>query len=102
MKTIRAIVLSKKDNVATAISDVSRGSSVEIIGEVGGRAIIAKQPIPFGHKISLTDLNKGDYVIKYGEIIGKTTSRIKTGEHIHVHNVESLRARGDIKQQMDC
>jgi altronate dehydratase small subunit len=34
-------------------------------------------------------------VIKYGETIGLATSDISPGEHVHVHNVEGQRGRGD-------
>ena len=38
--------------------------------------------IPAGHKYALCDINKGEYVIKYGEIIGKATADIKSGEWV--------------------
>ncbi len=38
----------------------------------------------------------GDGVIKYGEIIGRATCDIDVGDHVHVHNVESQRGRGDL------
>lgn len=41
--------------------------------------ILAKEAIPFSHKISLTDLEEGQEVIKYGELIGKTTRKINAG-----------------------
>ena len=31
----------------------------------------------------------GEYVIKYGEIIGKATADISAGEWVHTHNVKS-------------
>jgi altronate dehydratase small subunit len=37
----------------------------------------------------------GVEVIKYGKVIGETTAEIQTGEHVHVHNVDSKRGRGD-------
>ncbi len=42
-----------------------------------------------GHKIALTDINKGENIIKYGYPIGKATRDIRTGEHVHTHNVET-------------
>jgi altronate dehydratase small subunit len=41
-------------------------------------------------------MKKGDDVIKYGEVVGRTTATINIGDHVHVHNVESLRGRGDL------
>ena len=34
-------------------------------------------------------------ITKYGEEIGQATANIKAGEYVHVHNLESIRARGD-------
>ena len=47
--------------------------------------------IPIGHKVALVDLQPGDTVIKYGVDIGKVVAPIKTGEHLHVHNVKTKR-----------
>ena len=43
------------------------------------------------------NVKKGDVVYKYGEIIGIATVDIKTGDYVHVHNIESTRGRGDKK-----
>ncbi len=45
--------------------------------------------IPAGHKYALKDIDKGEFVIKYGEIIGRATQDIKAGEWVHSHNVKS-------------
>ena len=41
-------------------------------------------------------ISKGENLIKYGEAIGQATQDIEEGQHVHVHNVESLRGRGDL------
>lgn len=48
-----------------------------------------KNGIPAGHKFALKDIKKGDFVIKYGEIIGRATQDIKRGESVHSHNLKS-------------
>lgn len=45
--------------------------------------------IPFGHKFALSDIKKGEYVIKYGHPIGRATQLIKKGEWVHSHNLSS-------------
>ena len=45
--------------------------------------------IPAGHKYALRSIAKGEYVVKYGEIIGRSTADIKAGEWVHTHNVKS-------------
>lgn len=42
-----------------------------------------------GHKVALCDIQKGEYVFKYGQIIGKAKENIKEGEWIHSHNLVS-------------
>ena len=44
----------------------------------------------------MKDIKKGTPIIKYGETIGLATEDIKEGDHVHVHNVEGLRGRGDM------
>jgi altronate dehydratase small subunit len=55
------------------------------------------QAIPFGHKFAIKKITKGEKVIKYGEMIGRATQSIEEGDHVHVHNVESMRGRGDLE-----
>ena len=86
-----AIAISEKDNVATAISELKAGDSVAVrVGEEE-RKIILKSTIKFLHKFALENMEKGQHIIKYGQIIGETTKHIKQGEHVHVHNLRSLR-----------
>jgi len=90
----KAIVLDPKDNVATAKVEIKAG--VVIIGD-GGREIKILEDIPFAHKFALEDISPGEPIIKYGQMIGRAIQDIKVGELIHIHNLESLRGRGDKK-----
>lgn len=42
-----------------------------------------------GHKYALTNIAKGEKVIKYGYPIGIAKNDIKEGEHIHTHNLKT-------------
>ncbi|MEM9357456.1 MAG: UxaA family hydrolase [Pseudomonadota bacterium] len=91
----RAVIMKPQDNVATCLADLKAGS-VETISIRGAPTSIAiKQDIPFGHKIALSDIAAGEHIIKYAEVIGAASKTIVVGEHVHIHNVESIRARGD-------
>ena len=86
----RAIMINPKDNTATALDDIEAGDTVSLAstsGEVG--EITARQAVPFGHKLALAIIGKGDKVLKYGEVIGLATQPINKGDYVHVHNVES-------------
>lgn len=63
------LIISEKDNVCVCLE--------------GGEGI------PAGHKQALCDIAKGDFVIKYGQIIGRATQDIKAGEWVHSHNLRS-------------
>ncbi|MFB9327329.1 UxaA family hydrolase [Paenibacillus aurantiacus] len=90
-----ALVVDPKDDVATALRDLAAGENVQYrSGETLG-SVTTLAAIPFGHKIAIRDIASGQPVRKYGEIIGQTTEPIKPGEHVHVHNVEGIRGRGD-------
>jgi len=90
-----AIVVDKKDNVATALRQLEPGSSVRVETEAHTVDVVLSQTIPLGHKFALKDVAVGEPIIKYGEVIGLATKKIIKGEHTHVHNVEGLRGRGD-------
>ena len=94
----KAIVLNLKDNVATALADIKAGDIVKL--EVGGRTqeIKLTTDIPFGHKFSLSKIEPDSPVIKYGEVIGLSTTTIETGDYVHIHNVVSTRGRGDLER----
>lgn len=42
-----------------------------------------------GHKIALSDIKKGEDVIKYGYPIGNATENISEGEGVHSHNMKT-------------
>jgi altronate dehydratase small subunit len=85
----QAIVINEKDTVATALEPLNAGTNVAV--EVQGRVevITLVSDIPMGHKFALKDMKEGEAVIKYGEPIGQSTTKIIRGEHVHVHNVIS-------------
>ncbi len=91
----RAIRLHPDDNVATALAEIAAGADVAVQHPTAGCMLTADQAIPAGHKLALAPLAPGDAVVKYGEPIGRATAPIAPGEHVHTHNVESARGRGD-------
>lgn len=80
------------DNVATALRELQAGTLVP----VDGVEIAVRSVIPFGHKVALRAIEAGSPVLKYGEAIGVASADIPPGEHVHTHNVESQRGRGDL------
>jgi len=93
------LAMKSVDNVATVLNDVSCGDKILIkfADSTSVHTIVAKDNIPFGFKVALRNIQKGEYVVKYGEVIGKATEFIGEGHLVHIHNVEGLRGRGDLK-----
>jgi len=87
-----AIAISDQDNVATALEALEPGRVLDIAGS----RIVVGAPIPRGHKIALRSIRAGEAVIKYGSPIGTASADIAPGMHVHTHNVESTRGRGDL------
>ena len=85
------LVISERDNVATALEALDAGRVLD----VNGASITTVEPIASGHKVALRAIAAGEAVIKYGSPIGTATADIAPGTHVHTHNVESRRGRGD-------
>jgi altronate dehydratase small subunit len=92
----KGFVLHRNDNVATLVNGASEGETVVLQGFADG-SIVAKSPIPNGHKIALRALPAGADVIKYGFVVGRLVKTARAGEHMHIQNMQSLRGRGDLR-----
>lgn len=85
------LVIHEKDNVATALRDLERGAIVRVAGVQGAvEHLQLLEAIRLGHKAALGTIDQGSMVIKHGRPIGRATAPIERGQHVHVHNVESL------------
>jgi len=91
----KAILIDTKDNVATTFEELKAGDKVTVALNGKEQTVTLAQDIPFGHKFALADIAMREPVIKYGESIGLSTMPIKTGQHVHIHNMESQKGRGD-------
>ena len=87
-----ALVISDRDNVATALQPLEAGGPLDL----AGTSLVVREPIPSGHKVALRDIAAGEAVVKYGSPIGVATAPIPAGAHVHTHNVASSRGRGDL------
>jgi altronate dehydratase small subunit len=94
---VDAIALREIDNVATALREITAGEEI-VVGVLDRTVSVhVRQAIPFGHKLAMTDLSQGTDILKHGEVMGRATQAIAAGSHVHVHNIESLRGRGDLE-----
>lgn len=92
-----AIAIKSCDNVATAIRNIEAGQ--EVLVGTGDKVLVLTviQEIPYGHKLALCNIKRGENILKYAAVIGRATQDIQKGMHVHIQNVESLRGRGDLE-----
>jgi len=93
MEEKNAIMMEKNDNIATVLSAIEKNDKVKIILGRNHFTILAKESIPFGHKIALRKIAKGENIIKYGEVIGRAKNEIEKGTYVHIHNVQSIASK---------
>jgi len=96
-REVIALKVNDMDNVATIFSnDAQAGFEVSVRDKKGNVQVVELlNPIPYGHKLAVNTISKGTAIVKYGEEIGVATQDITPGEHVHVHNLDSQRGRGD-------
>jgi len=99
-KKLAWVVDPQNDNVATVLADEVKEDNVLSV-DLGGKTVEVKMinDIPYGHKFALKPIQKGEQIIKYGTSIGRSIKEIQPGEHVHLHNIEPLRGRGDLAQK---
>lgn len=93
-----ALKVDDLDNVATIFANgIVDGTEVEVRDKKGQTEIITVHgDVPYGHKIALRDIAKGEPIMKYGESIGCASHDIKKGDYVHIHNMDAMRGRGDL------
>lgn len=83
---MRAIRIDQNDNVAVVVQDTEKGDTLN----VEGVNIHSMNEIPIGHKMAIKEIKKDEMIIKYGVPIGRASTNINIGEHVHTHNVEDI------------
>lgn len=87
---INALLMDPADNVVTCVEDVAAGTDVTYRNGDQLLTVSALEKIPYCHKIALRDFAKGDEIIKYGELIGKTNAPIAKGHWVSDKNIYSV------------
>jgi altronate dehydratase small subunit len=96
MKTAYKTVMMKPvDKVAVALMKIPAGATIKVVCENCEFTVTLKEEIEFGHKFAVQKIQRGADILKYGEVIGRATGDIEAGEHVHIHNLEGTRGRGD-------
>jgi (2R)-sulfolactate sulfo-lyase subunit alpha len=91
----RVLAHRPADSVGVATDDLAAGEEVagRFLDGGGEISVRARDHVPLGHKIALRGQPAGSEVIEYGIAIGEATADIEAGDHVHVHNLRSIRWR---------
>lgn len=83
MSQTKSVILQMKsgDEVAIALREINSGEALAPF------ELHASQDIPFGHKVALRSLAKGDVIRRLGQPIGVAATPIGKGCHVHLHNM---------------
>ncbi|WP_341214757.1 altronate dehydratase family protein [uncultured Wocania sp.] len=82
------LIISPSDNVAVALSNISKGSKLL----VKGKEILVIEDIPVKHKFTLQPFNIGEVITMYGVPVGKATKTIAEGALITTENLKHIAA----------
>lgn len=93
------IKVNVTDNTAIIVNDGGLPK-----GTVFSCGLVLEEDVPQGHKVALTDLNQGDEIVRYGEVIGFADETIKRGSWIReaLVRMPAPPALDDLLSQTKC
>lgn len=87
------LVHEADDDVGVAVFDLAAGDRIGAVTLEGTEldTIQLLDNIPLGHKVAIRDIAENNHIIEYGRPIGKSLKSIAKGNHVHVHNIKTMR-----------
>ena len=85
----RMLIMEPNDNVGVMLEAIRQNDSATF----ERTTVAALDETDFAHKIALRDIEKGEDIIKYGEVIGYALMDIQKGQWVHIHNMDDIRGR---------
>jgi len=76
--------LHPEDNIAIARNSVGENQECELSET---ESVITREDIDLGHKVAIKQINNGEAIRKFGQVIGFATCDIQPGDWIHSHNL---------------
>jgi altronate dehydratase len=80
------MIMHPRDNVAVCLRPLEAGEEIQVTHNEKTLSMKVVETVPLGHKVALSPIASGQAITKYGEIIGRATSDIVTGQHVHTQN----------------
>ncbi|QNL49260.1 altronate dehydratase [Olivibacter sp. SDN3] len=85
---MRVLKIHPNDNVLVALQDITANEQIDYKGET----YPVLENIPAKHKFYMFDMEKGEEVIMYGVLVGKTECTVKKGERMRTDNLKHAAA----------
>jgi (2R)-sulfolactate sulfo-lyase subunit alpha len=94
----------RNDDVAIAVAALEPGAAgVRALDDPTHTATLeVREPVPLGHKVATHAIPAHHAITEYGEPIGRATAEVGAGEHVHTHNLVSLRWPGAAEDAEDA
>ena len=89
--------VSPQDNLLVALKDLGEGEQVQ--WDEGDLTVAEK--VPAKHKLTISDLSKGDPVYMYGVLVGETTKAISQGKRVSTSNLVHRSAEYEQGESVD-
>jgi len=83
------MIINQKDNVAVAFVNLNKNDVIEINVDNQRKTFVLLDHIPTGHKFCIKEIQNGNSVIKFGEVIGHAVEDIHEGQWVHDHNIQT-------------
>ena len=82
-----------EDHAGVALAAIKAGERIRglVLADGSRIELDALQDVPLAHKIAVKNVVPGEHVMLHGHPAGTATRPIRAGEHVHVHNMKSLR-----------
>jgi hypothetical protein len=77
--------IHRDDNVLIVVEPIRSGDQESIAGE----NLVFTENVAIGHKVAARPISMGEKVYKCGVPIGSAKQNIRSGAHIHLHNLKS-------------
>jgi altronate dehydratase small subunit len=86
------LIVDSLDNVGVAIENIKKGEDIVYLNQAQKTIRLkAADNIPIYHKFATCDIEMNAPIVKYAQHIGQAAIAIYQGQHVHVHNVKSVR-----------
>ena len=85
MEQATFLKINPADSVVVCLQPKKQGDTIN----VDGQTITVSQDTPAGHKILISDVRKGENIIKYGYPIGHAREDLKAGDWVNEHNLQT-------------